>query len=131
MTERKVLGIPVRDPYPSEDSYFKDNPRVAGMATEDNRIAINPYSGLTFAEQMAVAKNEAARVWMRDPAYAPFFDITPEQAQTLSGTTYQGAGIQDRRATIAGRLLSGDPSAGAATLEQSEFVRQLRRAMGE
>ena len=127
---RDVFGVPIRQPYPSEDAYFRQNPNVAGMAAEDNAITLNPYASLSDDEKMAVAKNEAARVWMRDPAFAPFFDITEDQAGFLGGTSYAGAGIQDRRATIAGRLFSGDPSAGAGTDEQLEFIRQLRAAMG-
>ena len=46
-----VYGIGVRpDLYEGEDKYFKENPHVAGMAAEDDRIIMNPYSKLTERE---------------------------------------------------------------------------------
>jgi hypothetical protein len=42
-------GIQMRKPYAGELDYFKNNPSVAGMATEDNKVILNPYSRLTPA----------------------------------------------------------------------------------
>ena len=40
-----VYGIGVRkDLYAGEDKYFKNNPHVAGMAAEDDKIIINPWN---------------------------------------------------------------------------------------
>ena len=122
-------GIPERTPFESEMSYFKANPTVAGMASEDNRVVMNPFSSLNGTERKSVQMNEAARVWMRQFG-APQFQLTPQQQQMLSGTTYSSASQDDQRSTIAARLLSLDPSAGQATPEQQQYIQQLRLLMG-
>ena len=120
----------MRKPYQSELDYFRANPNVGGMATEDSRVILNPYSNLSPDEQAAVAENEAARVYMKsNTENAPTFELTPEQSEYLGTTTYVDADESDRRATIAARILSGDPSAGTATPEQSEYVNRLRMLM--
>lgn len=119
-----------RKPYPSESTYFQNNPAVSGMATEDGRIALNPFSNLSPQQYGAVGMNEAARLAMRNDNLRPSFSLTPQQSSMLGGTTYANANEDDRRATIAARLLSGDGSAGSATQEQSEFIKMLRAAMG-
>lgn len=116
-----------QDLYPGEDVYFKENPHVAGMAAEDDRIIMNPYSKLTEAEKQAVMLNEAARVHMRRNYDAPNFDLTPSQMETLGGYSKD---MNDIRQTIAARILSGDPSAGQATPQQLEYVQGLRKFMG-
>ena len=75
----------------------------------------------------AVALNEAARVVMSTNAQLrPNFDLTPEQA-----TAFANYGPLDAiKATIAARILSGDPSALAPTLAQITFVSRLATAMG-
>jgi hypothetical protein len=66
-----------RTPYQSELDYFKANPTVAGMATEDNRVIINPYSNLTKDEKNSVFQNEKARIIMRtDEKAKPKFLLT-------------------------------------------------------
>jgi hypothetical protein len=117
-----------RTPYQSELDYFKANPTVAGMATEDNRVIINPYSNLTKDEKNSVFQNEKARIIMRtDEKAKPRFLLTDEQKKFLDGTTYKNAAPQDRAATIAARILTGDPSAGKPTKEQLEFVNKLKK----
>jgi|VirMetMinimDraft_7_1064189.scaffolds.fasta_scaffold247729_2 hypothetical protein len=121
-------GIGLRqDLYPGEDDYFKKNPHVAGMAAEDDRIIMNPYSTLNDAEKEAVKTNEAARVHMRRNFDPPRFSLTPEQQKNFGEYSKDEADI---RATIAARILSNDPSAGAATPEQTEYVNRLRQFMG-
>jgi hypothetical protein len=123
-----VYGIGVRqDLFPGENDYFRKNPHVAGMAAEDDRIIMNPYSTLTDAEKQAVMLNEAARVHMRRNYTTPRFDLTPDQQQRLGGYSKN---MDDIRATIAARILSNDPSAGQATPEQMEYVQGLRKFMG-
>ena len=113
-----------------ELDYFRDNPNVAGMAAADNQVLTNPYSSLSPEEMGAVRRNEQARVFMRtNPQFAPGFDLTREQAGNLGRTSYARAPDRDRRATVAARILSGDPSAGRATSEQAAYVEQLLRAM--
>ena len=115
-----------REPYTSEVDYFKQNPGTAGMATEDNRVIVNPYSNLSEIERKALIKNETSRVFMRNnERERPLFSITPEQRNAFKNYGSE----QDIRETIAARILSGDPSAGAATKEQMAFASNLERKM--
>lgn len=123
-----VKGL-MRDPEASELDYFKNNPNVTGMATDDNRIILNPFSKLTDREKELVALNEAARIKMRtDANLAPNFELTPAQAEFLNSNIYKQASDQDRKATIAARILTGDPSAGTPTEEQNQFVDRLHKS---
>jgi len=122
-------GIQSREPYDSELEYFKNNPNVSGMATDDDKVILNPFSGLKDNEYQAVALNESSRILMRKPQYRPDFDLTDEQVRFLDSTTYRNASEDDRKATIAARLLSGDPSGGVPTSEQSVFVSDLKQAL--
>ena len=121
-----AVGGLLRQPYPSESDYFKTNPRVTGMASEDNRVVLNPHSSMTPNERRSVTMNETARLFMRQHG-APTFELTPEQQQRFGGYSQDP---NDIRATIAARILSGDPSAGQPTPEQLEYVRQLSAMMG-
>lgn len=121
-------GIGMRDPYDSERDYFQKNPHVAGMAAEDDKIVMNPFSKLSDRERQAVIMNEAARVHMRKGLMpAPRFALTPEQESAFANYSQNP---QDRAATIAARILSGDPSALKPTPDQLEYVKELRRFMG-
>lgn len=120
-------GIGIRrDLHPGEDEFFRKNPTVAGMAADDDRIILNPYSTLSGREREAVIMNEAARVHMRRNPDKPTFTLTPEQ-QTRFANYSQNP--DDVRATVAARILSGDPSAGTATPEQMEYVQRLRQSL--
>jgi hypothetical protein len=131
MTVPKVLrrlagGVPLREAYESEDRFFRSNVHVAGMATADGAVILNPYSILTPKQREAVALNEASRVVMaREPEMRPMFELSAEQALAFAdyGT------IDDIRSTIAGRLLSGDSSALSPTAEQLRFVWRLAQFM--
>lgn len=116
----------LRDPYQSEIDYFNSNHNVAGMATEDNKIIMNPNFKGSDMERNAVIQNEEARIYMRTNN-PPTFDITEDQQSRFS--TY-GSPV-DIRSTIAARILSGDPSAGDATEEQRMFVGGLRKEIGQ
>jgi hypothetical protein len=122
-------GIKARKPSESELEYFKRNTNVSGMATDDDAVILNPFSGLKESEYQAVALNESSRILMRQPKYAPDFDLTEQQIRFLDSTTYRNASEDDRKATIAARLLSGDPSGGVPTSEQSVFVKTLQQAL--
>ncbi len=114
-----VYGVPLRNPYESELKYFKENPTVAGMATEDNKIIINPYSSLKDSEKEAVKINEAARVHMRSKDIPPpSFDLTPKQSNAFSSY----GPLINQKQTIIGRILSGDPSALDFTPEQKAYA---------
>jgi hypothetical protein len=125
---RLPKGIEMRKPYASELKYFKKNANVAGMATEDNRVILNPYSNLNPDQYQSVAVNEASRIMMRQPEFKPDFELTNQQKSFLDTTTYRNATEDERRATIAARILSGDSSAGVATSEQNMFVDRLKNA---
>ena len=114
-----------REPWPAEIDFFRAHPNVAGMATEDGRVVLSPFSQLTDSQQAAVALNEAARVFMERESLIPCFDLTP--AQAIAFANY--GPIEAQRATIAARLLSGDPSATSPTEQQIAFVRTLAKAM--
>jgi len=117
----------IRTPYESELEYFKSNPTVSGMAADDDKIILNPYSKLSKKEKDAVALNEYGRIVMRtNPQFAPDFVLSDEQTKFLDSNTYKNAPKQDRMATIAARLLSGDPSAGTPTIDQLKFVNKLK-----
>ena len=120
-------GVEMRNLYEGEDKYFKQNPNVSGMATEDGKVILNPYSLLKPEEYQAVAVNESARLLMRsDPTLEPKFELTEQQVRMLDTSTYRNASDADRKATIAARMLSGDPSAGVATSEQTVFLQSLK-----
>ena len=121
-------GVGMRDPHDSERQFFEKNPQVAGMASEDNKIVLNPFSKLSEREKQAVILNEAARVHMRRGTIsAPKFALTPEQETAFAKYSHNP---QDRASTIAARILSGDPSALKPTPEQLQYVQQLRQFMG-
>jgi len=114
----------MRDPYKSELSFFKDRPEVSGMATEDNKIILNPYSKLSKAEQQAVAQNEALRLFMKVKKVSPDFELTKEQTDFFKNTEY-GKNPVAAKQTIIARILSGDPSAQNVTPEQIKAAQDL------
>jgi hypothetical protein len=114
----------IRDPYEGELEFFKKKPTVAGMATEDNKIILNPYSKNTPAEQQAVAKNEALRLFMDKTKFTPEFDLTDEQKEFFKGTAYANNASAARQ-TILARILTGDPSAKTVTPEQIKAAQEL------
>jgi len=121
----------LRDPFQSELDYFSKNKNVTGMATEDNRIILNPYSNLNEKQKNAVIKNEAARILIRSGKIEkPNFDLTEEQKKFLEGTTYKNASEEDRKATIAARLLAGDISGQNATEDQMSYISKLSDLFG-
>lgn len=125
-------SVGMRRPYPGELEYFRSNPRVSGMATEDGRVILNPFSDLSPQEFQAVAVNEAARLLMRkDRSLSPDFELTPEQKKMLEGTSYINTDDIDRKATIAARIFSGDPSGGIPTEQQKQFIERLRKRLME
>ena len=119
----------LRQPYEGELDYFKKNPEVSGMATEDNRIILNPYSNLSEQEKNSVIKNEFSRLLIRNKKVeAPKFEITQKQKDFFKNTPY--AENEDlMRQTIAARVFSGDPSAQDFTEEQLQYAAMLQDAM--
>lgn len=116
----------LRDPFQGELDFFNKNKNVTGMATEDNKIILNPYSNLSEKQKDAVIKNEAARILIRSGKIEkPNFELTEDQFKFLENTPYKNASEDDRRATIAARLLTGDISGQNATEEQMSYVSKL------
>ena len=113
-------GYKVRQNYPGEDAYFKENPTTAGMATDDGKIIFNPYS--EGVNRDAVGRNEAIRLWLRKNDIDLKFKVTPSQRERFKGTPYEGNDKALRR-TILSRIASGDPSAGDVTGEQKKLAR--------
>ena len=127
---QSVYGYAVRRPYKSEDTYFALNPNVTGMAAEDGRIVLNPYSGLKYEQQLGVAKNEAIRLFMRENKIDPQFKVTPEQMKSFQGTDY-GTNAPALRQTLVARILTGDPSAGNATEEQRKAAQSIMQQLSK
>tara|TARA_B100000676_G_scaffold245248_1_gene247649 strand:+ start:538 stop:957 length:420 start_codon:yes stop_codon:yes gene_type:complete len=119
-------GVEQREPWPSEIEFFRSRLDVTGMAADDGKVILSPFSQLTESQKKAVALNEAARIFMDREGLTPEFALTP--AQEVAFAIY--GPMQARRETIAARLLSGDPTALAPTGEQIAFVRVLAIAMG-
>ena len=120
----------LRKPFASEMQYFQNNPEVAGMAAEDDKVTLNPFSKISPQSKEAVFHNESSRIYMRNNL-RPAFDLTNEQMQTLKNTPYGSVGQeQNAKETIAARIFSGDPSAGKPTDQQLEFVDLLKKSMG-
>lgn len=113
-----------RDPYKGELDFFKKRPEVAGMATEDNKIILNPYSKNSPKEQQAVAQNEALRLFMKIQKIQPDFELTKEQQALFKGTEYEKNTAEAKKSIIA-RILSGDPSA-KPTEEQIQQAENLK-----
>lgn len=121
----------MRQPYPGELDYFRGNPHVGGMATEDGRIILNPHSPLQPHEQAAILQNEAARLAMRGMQAPP--QMTKPQSGYLAtvnnGQPYAGGNDRAQRETMIGRLLSGDPSAGQISPEQRAYADEVMRRL--
>jgi len=124
--QTQTFGFEKRGLFPGERSFFKQNPTIAGMAAEDDKIITNPFSSLSDAEKQAVIKNEAVRLFLRQRGEPLDFDVTPEQQQFFKGTGEDfSTQPEATRATIIGRILSGDPSA-QSTAEQEQAARQIQ-----
>ena len=93
------------------------------MAAEDGKIILNPYSSLSDTEKMAVAKNEAARLWIRDNKPKINININDAQKKFFAGTEY-AQNPQAMKETIMARIISGDPSA-KADKAQTQAANQL------
>lgn len=122
-TPMGMMGYQIRnDLYPGEQSYFRNNPAVAGMASDSGHVILNPYSPPNVNHE-SVARNEALRLYMKDRGITPSFELTPEQRSAFQGTAY-GANPDALKQTIAARIYSGDPSA-RATEQQRNWLEVL------
>ena len=127
-----MYGYEIRDPYPGEDEYFKKNTHATGMAAEDNKITINPYSSIPERSKALVAKNEALRLYMREHNIDPQFEVTDKQKQYFkeNGSAYGIPGNEKHlRATIVSRIVTGDESAQDVTDEQRIVANSIMNQM--
>jgi len=95
------------------------------MATEDNKVILNPFSRLTPQQKESVLLNEKTRVYMRLTGNHPNFSLTPEQEDLFKNYSKNPQDIKD---TIAARMLSGDNSTGNTTQEQKQSLDNLLRS---
>lgn len=117
----------IRQPYPSENTFFANNTHVAGMAAEDNKVVLNPYSSNTPAGQQLVAKNEGVRLYLIDnPSSLSNFKLTDQQKKNFKGYS---SDINDVRSTIMARAITGDRSAGNLTMEQAINALRIRQSI--
>jgi hypothetical protein len=126
-----VYGYEIRKPFSGEDAFFKSRPEVGGMAAEDGKIVLNPYSPLKDQEKAQVAKNEAIRLWMKDNKPKIQFDVNDKQMQSFAGTEY-GSNPQALKETIVARILTGDPSAQASkdqVAAANEIMRKITQSI--
>jgi hypothetical protein len=115
----------IRDPFPGELDYFKKNPTVSGMATEDNKIILNPFAALKPEEFQSVAENEAIRLFLKQKGIVPDFTLTKDQTKFFKGTEYE-KNTEEAKKTLLARILTGDPSAQATTKEQRDFADKIK-----
>ena len=124
--DTSVYGYEKREPYESELQYFKQNPNVGGMAAEDKRIILNPYSKLNEQQKSTVARNEAIRLFMKEKKYNYNFEVTPEQMELFRNTPYGNPqNINELKETILSRIITQDPSVGVPTEEQRRWAERV------
>ena len=125
-----IYGYPIRKPYEGEADFFKSRPEVAGMATDDNAITLNPYSKNTPEQQKLVAKNEAIRQYLKENKISPAFNLTPEQETAFAETEYgKSKDKTPLKHSIIARILTGDSSAGNATQEQINEAKAIQQKL--
>ena len=124
MMQKKKYPL-LRDPYESEMDYFKKNPHVAGMATEDEKVIFNPHSKAIPEHENSIYRNEASRVYMKKHGIKPNYELTDKQKKSFE----KYGSPDDIRQTIAGRIISNDESAEDVTPDQREFVKKLAAQM--
>ena len=126
----KVYGYEIRDPSESENSYFKQNPNVTGMAADDGRIILNSFSGMSPESQRSVAGNEATRLYMRDKGYKFDFPVPQASQAPFKGTVYADPeNLHHLQSTIIARGVVGDKSAGEITPAQQVWVNRIKSEM--
>lgn len=124
---QKLLGYKIRNRlFPGEDKYFRENPKVGGMASfETGDIILNPYSDPSV-NKTAVAMNEALRLKMNDEGFVPDIDISDEQRDFFKGTAYE-SNDDSIKQTIFARIYSGDPSAKATKKQMEAYKNYITK----
>ncbi len=123
------LNIAVITPTKTEQEFFRNRPDIAGMARADNSgVVLSPFFKGSAAARQSVITNESARIFMRTRGVRPDFDLTEEQAERFESYSPD---LQDKRETVAARILAGDPSSGTPTKSQKEFIKKLRQRISQ
>ena len=126
MGDYKTYGYEIRKPGVSERLWFSKHRDTAGMATEDGKIILNPYSNLDKQKMQSVVKNEASRLWLKENNIVPDFELTPEQRQGFIGSPYANDEMSLKQ-SILGRIISKDSSALNVTPIQQEWADWLNK----
>ncbi len=130
--DQRVYGYEIRKPLSDEDRYFKENPNVSGMAADDGKIILNAYSKLTPEERNSVARNEAARLYMRETGMKFNFPVPQIDQAPFKGSVYADPkNLHHLQSTVVARIIAGDPSVGTATTEQITAADKIRSALSE
>ena len=120
-----VGGYPVRkDLYPEEDALFLKMPHVAGMASEDGSVILNPYSRLSPRQKAMVARMEAGRHHMGYGNDIPV-PLTPAQQRAFAGYGPPWA----QKQTVVSRAMINDPSGLDYTPQQRAYAAQVNAAL--
>ncbi|QGH73437.1 MAG: hypothetical protein [Podoviridae sp. cty5g4] len=115
----------LREPYQSENKFFQKRPEVAGMATEDKKVILNPYNNFNEQQRDAVNKLEYYRLKMYEKGLNPNFGLTDTQKRFLENTEYKNDPVSAKQSIIS-RILVGDPSAQDITPEQIDYANKFK-----
>jgi hypothetical protein len=121
---KSYFGYRLRKANEEEVLWLSKNPSVAGYASDDGYIVINPFSTLNKNEVNSVCINEALRLFMRDHQITPRIKITKKQKNFFMGTAYEGRVIETKQ-TIVARIIAGDPSAQDVTPTQRMVANEI------
>jgi len=135
--------FPQREPFPAERDFFL-NQEVSGLppdkiaqgiAAEDNKVTLNPFSLQGNKDKEGVKQNEQIRLYLRNNHPDITFHLSPEQREAFKTYGYQAKTPRERdqavRDTIMARILTGDPSAGTATPEQQAIAQQIEKEISQ
>ena len=119
-SEGLQLRYPQRDATRSEQAFFLSNPSVAGYASPDSKVVMNP--GFT-GNADSVLFNERLRQLFRDQPDLVPGDMQVHQHQVPSDQ-YANDPIA-LRSTVLARLLAGDPSGSPYSAQQYEAAQRI------
>lgn len=88
------------------------------------KIVINPEVFHDNREALAVAWNEALRIFMEENDFNPQFEVTDKQREFFADTAYANDEVMLRR-TIVARIITHDTSVSDITPEQNASCRAL------
>jgi hypothetical protein len=120
----KIEKKKLRSSHKSEKEYFSKNKNVAGMATSDKKVILNPNLKDKNSRR-SVYENEKARLHMKQSKDRPKYTTTDEQKKRFE----KYGSKQDIRETIAARLHANDSSAGIPTKAQVKYAEKLGKEM--